>query len=241
MRLQSVGDRLWIADGPVVDFYSFPYPTRMGVARLGGGKLWIWSPIPLDSQLKEEIDSLGSPTHLVSPNKLHHLFLTEWAEAYPEAKLWGLPAVVRKRRDLHFDAALNDQPPADWEGEIDQVVFRGSLLMDEAVFFHCRSRTVLFADLIENLEGAFLRDTPGWRGWRRAVARLWRITEPHGMAPLEWRLSFVQRERARTALDKVLGWRPNRVVIAHGKWAQENGRAFIRKSFRWLLLKPPEH
>jgi hypothetical protein len=61
------------------------------------------------------------------------------------------------------------------------------------------------------------------------------------MAPLEWRLSFVQRERARTALDKVLGWRPNRVVVAHGKWAQENGRAFIQKSFRWLLLKPPEH
>lgn len=89
MRLQSVGDRLWIADGPVVDFYSFPYPTRMGVVRLGGEKLWIWSPIPLDSQLKEEIDALGRPAHLVSPNKLHHLSLAAWAEAYPEAKLWG--------------------------------------------------------------------------------------------------------------------------------------------------------
>jgi hypothetical protein len=206
----------------------------MAVVRLGGGKLWIWSPIPLNSRLKGEVEALGHPTHVVSPNKLHHLSLAEWTGAYPEAKLWGLPAVMRKRRDLHFNAALNDHPPADWKGQIDQVVFRGSVLMDEAVFFHRRSGTALFADLIENLEGAFLRSTPGWRGWRMAVARMWCIMEPHGMAPLEWRLSFVQRERARTALDKVLGWSPNHVVIAHGRWAQENGRAFIQRSFRWL-------
>jgi hypothetical protein len=27
-RLRHFGDDLWVAAGPVVDFYSFPYPTR---------------------------------------------------------------------------------------------------------------------------------------------------------------------------------------------------------------------
>ena len=64
--------------------------------------LWVWSPIHLDPQLRDEVEALGKPAHLVSPNKIHHLFLGEWKAAYPGAKLWGLPAVARKRRDLEL-------------------------------------------------------------------------------------------------------------------------------------------
>ncbi len=233
-RLRKFGDDLWVAEGPVVDFYSFPYPTRMAMARLSDGGLWVWSPIRLDARLKDEIEALGKPAHLVSPNKIHHLFLGEWKAAYPGAKLWGLPAVARKCRDLEFGGELGDRQPKEWEREIDQAVFRGSLLMDEVVFFHRPSRTALFADLIENFSLEFLRDTPGWRGWRTAIARLWRITEPCGMAPLEWRLSFVRRRIARQALNKTLAWDPAGVVMAHGVCVMSNGRAFIERSFRWL-------
>jgi len=233
-RLRRFGDDLWIADGPVVDFYSFPYPTRMAVARLSDGDLWVWSPIHLDPRLRDEVEALGKPAHLVSPNKIHHLFLGEWKAAYPGAKLWGLPAVARKRRDLDFGGELGDLPPAAWEREIDQAVFRGSLFMDEVVFFHRPSRTAIFGDLIENFSLGFLRDTPGWRGWRATIARLWQITEPCGMAPLELRLSFIRRRVARQALTKTLAWDPKGVVVAHGTCATTNGRAFIQRSFRWL-------
>jgi hypothetical protein len=233
-RLGRFGDGLWIADGPVVDFYSFPYPTRMAIARLTDGGLWVWSPIHLDPQLRGEVEALGRPAHLVSPNKIHHLFLGEWRAAYPGAKLWGLPAVMRKRRDLDFAGELGDLAPEEWRQDIDQVVFRGSPFMDEAVFFHRASRTALFGDLIENFSPEFLRDTPGWRGWRTTIARLWQITEPCGMAPLEWRLSFVRRRIARAALHKTLGWDPACVVMAHGTCVTDNGRAFIERSFRWL-------
>ncbi len=32
-RLQAFGPEIWIADGPNVSFFSFPYPTRMAVVR----------------------------------------------------------------------------------------------------------------------------------------------------------------------------------------------------------------
>jgi len=233
-RLRPFGHGLWLAEGPIVEFYSFPYPTRMAIARLSGGGLWVWSPIHLDPQLRNEVEALGKPAHLVSPNKIHHLFLGEWKAAYPDAKLWGLPAVARKRRDLAFGGELDDLPPGEWKGDIDQAVFRGSLLMDEVVFFHRSSRTAIFADLIENFSLEFLRNTPGWRGWRTTIARLWQITEPCGMAPLEWRLSFVRRRIARQALNKTLAWDPTGVVMAHGTCVTNDGRAFIERSFRWL-------
>jgi hypothetical protein len=232
--LRHFGDDLWIADGPIVNFFSFPYPTRMALVRLSDGGLWIWSPIHLDSQLSDEVEGVGEPAHLVSPNKLHHLFLGDWKMRYPAAKLWGLPAVARKRRDLEFSGELSDLPPKEWEREIDQVVFRGSLVMDEAVFFHRASRTAIFADLIENFSLEFLHGSPGWRSWRTTIARLWRITEPCGMAPLELRLSFVRRRIAREALSRVLAWDPAGVIMAHGTCVTNNGRAFIHQSFRWL-------
>ena len=232
--LHPVGNGFWIADGPTVDFHSFPYPTRMGVARLSGRDLWVWSPIALTPELREAIEALGRPAHLVSPNKIHHLYLGDWAEAYPDARIWGLPSVIRKRADLSFAEALGDTPPEAWRDEIDQVVFRGSPAMDEIVFFHRASRTAIFADLIENFSPDYLSATPGWKGWRAKLARWWGITEPYGMAPLEWRLSFLRRGPARRALERVLAWEPEHVVMAHGTCAHGDGQAFIRRCFRWL-------
>jgi len=232
--LRQLGENFWIAEGPIVDFYSFPYPTRMAVARLAIGALWIWSPIPLTDSLRAELEALGRPAHLVSPNKLHHLFMGDWASEFPGARLWGLPPVIRKRADLKFTGVLSDEPPEDWRGEIGHALVRGSLIMDEIVFFHRASRTALFADLIENFSMEFLRNTPGWQGWKTTYARLDGITEPVGRAPLEWRLSFVRRASARAALGRVLAWDPVNVVMAHGTIARGGAPAFIRESFAWL-------
>jgi hypothetical protein len=53
--LNPVGEELWTVEGPIVSFYSFPYPTRMAVARLANRQLWLWSPIALTSESAEEL------------------------------------------------------------------------------------------------------------------------------------------------------------------------------------------
>ena len=57
--LQAIGNDIWLAEGEMVDFYGFPYPTRMVLVRLASGLLWIWSPIALSTNLRSEIDALG--------------------------------------------------------------------------------------------------------------------------------------------------------------------------------------
>ena len=166
-RLIEFGPDIWISDGPVVPFFAgFSYPTRMAVIRLSNGLLFVWSPITLSEQLKREVDALGTVRYLVSPNLLHHLFLGEWASAYPKARLYASPGLRRRRKDLAFDADLGDAPEPEWAADIDQVVLGGSFVMTEVVFFHRASRTAIFADLIENLP----RDW--FKGWRGVAARL---------------------------------------------------------------------
>jgi hypothetical protein len=226
--LSPFGSDIWIAEGPIVPFFGFPYPTRMVLIRLLSGELFVWSPIALTETLKAETDALGTVRHLVSPNKIHHLFMSEWKGAYPAAKLYASTGLAKRRRDLVFDADLADLPQPVWSGEIDQVVMTGSFAMTEIVFFHRRSRTAIFADLIENF-------SPTWfKGWRRFLAWLDGIVSPNPGAPREWRLSFINRSAARGGLMRILAWEPDQVVVAHGQVVREKGGEFIRKAFRWL-------
>jgi hypothetical protein len=231
--LREFGRHVWVAEGPVVPFFGFPYPTRMVLVRLSHGGLFVWSPVALSVPLKREVDALGPVRHLVSPNALHHLFLGEWQSAYPEARLYAPPGLRKKRKDLAFDAELGDSPEPEWATDIDQVLMLGSVAMTEVVFFHRASATAMFADLIEN----FPHDW--FKGWRGFVARLDGIVAPSPGAPREWRASFVNRRAARAALDRILAWPIERVLIAHGEPVSADGAAFVRRAFAWLPGRHP--
>lgn len=231
--LEAIADAVWIADGPDVDFHGFPYPTRMVIVRRAQETLWVWSPIRLQPELADAVTRIGTVVDLISPNKLHHLFLSEWVQRFPHARLWGPASTIAKRPDLDFAPALTDEPPAAWRGDFDQAWFRGSPFLDEVVFLHKASRTAIFADLVQAFGESYLqtRSTP----WQRALARLGGITLSAGAhAPLDWRLSFFDRQGARTARAKVLGWNAERVVMAHGEWCRRDAATFLARSLAWL-------
>jgi hypothetical protein len=229
--LEQVDEALWVAEGEIVSFFGAAYPTRSVIARLANGDLWIWSPVKLTTALRVEVDRLGPVRHLVSPNKLHHLYLQAWKAAFPGASLWGPQSTIKKRPDLPFREGLKDTPPPEWLPDIDQAWFRGSFAMDEIVFLHRPSATVIVADLIQTFSDEFLRKH--WGVWR-FLARLDGLTQDKACAPLEWRLSFVNRAATRRARDKALSWNCQRVIVAHGERPHGNGTAVLAKSFRWL-------
>jgi Domain of unknown function (DUF4336) len=226
--LELIDRDIWIADGAPVQFFGFPYPTRMTVVRLADGALWVCSPIALTDPLAQAIERIGPPRYLVAPNKLHHLFLGEWQRRWPAARLYAAPGLARRRPDLHFAAELADRPEPGWAGTIDQVVFGGSFVMNEVAFFHRPSRTAIFTDLIQRFDPHLLR---GWRGW---VMRLDGLVGARGSTPREWRLTFVDRRALRRARAAALAWNPERVVIAHGTWIRTDGRAVLEEAFRWM-------
>lgn len=222
------GPELYLAEGPTVSFLGFPYPTRMAVARLRDGSLWVWSPIALTEDLDRAIQGLGPVRHIVSPNKIHHLFLSDWVERWPDARLYAPPGLIGKRPDLRFHAELNEAAKPAWAGEIDPVVFRGSWAMTEVVFFHRASGTAIFGDLIQR------HAESRCSGWKGLVMRLDGLVGQDGGTPREWRMSFFRRAAARQARAAVLAWRAERLLIAHGECAQAGAQAIIAKALDWI-------
>lgn len=227
--LQPFGEEIWLADGPVTSSIGFRYPTRMAVIRLSGGALFVWSPVALSEALRAAVDALGEVRYVIAPNSLHHLFLGEWRDAYPEARLYAPPGLRERRKDIGFDGDLGDAPAPEWADEIDQVPVRGNLITTEVVFFHRRSGTAIFTDLIQHF-------SPTWfTGWRAVVARLDLMTAPEPQTPRKFRNAFLDRRTARAALRRILAWPARKVLMAHAAPIEADGQAFIGRAFRWLL------
>jgi len=228
--LRSFGEELWTADGPIVSIAGFDYPTRMIVIRLSDGALFVWSPTALSGELRNAVDQLGPVRHIVAPNALHHLFIDDWQRAYPDASIHGVRELRKKRPDIKWDSDLQDTPAAEWSTDMDQVFVRGNWITPEMVFFHRRSRTAIFTDLIQQFDH-------GWfKGWRSLAAKWDYLTTPEPTVPRKFRLAFRDREIAREAIQRIMAWPTEKVLMAHGRPVTHNGRDAICHAFDWLLL-----
>ncbi len=231
--LELLGPDIWFADGGIVSFNGIDYPTRMAIVRLADGGLWLWSPVQKTLSIENEVRALGPVRHIVSPNKLHHLFLGKWQAAFPDAKLWGTAPTIAKCSDLHFAGTLADRAQEDWEGQIDQFYFTNSPFLDELIFFHRASRTAIIADLSQTFSEDFLKSH--WPWWMRPVARLSKMVEGWGYPPIDYRISFRHRASARPKVRALIKERPEHVVVAHGQVVRSGGEAFLRRAFTWLI------
>ncbi len=235
--LKPVADNIWVVDGPVIQMGYFggslPFPTRMVVVRLETGDLFLWSPIRYDAALADKVNALGRVKHLVSPNRIHYAGIPEWKQVFPDAVSWASPG-VRKRAtsqdiEIAFDRDLHDTPPNDWADEVGQTIMRGSRMLEEVVFFHRASGTLILADLIERFNP---KKTPRRWHW---LYRLTGVMEHDARAPADLRVTWLGRKAmAQPALKQMLDWAPERIIIAHGDWFEVAGAEQICRSFRWL-------
>lgn len=222
--LTPLADNVWTLARPL-RFLGLETGTRMTVARLESGGLFVHSPVSLDAELRDALTALGPVEAVVAPCLFHHLSIAEWAKAYPAAAIFGCPGLDRKRKDVTWTGILGDAPEARWAGELDQVLFGAYALENEVVFFHRASRTMISSDVIFNLS-----TVPS--GFTRFVARVIGNREP-GPTLLE-RLAIRDRPAARTQIDRMLGWDPERIVLAHGAIVPVDGAAVLARAYLWL-------
>ncbi|MEE3328192.1 MAG: DUF4336 domain-containing protein [Myxococcota bacterium] len=225
--LELFAQSLYVAEGPSVPFLGIPYPTRMAVVKLESGSLWVWSPIALSPELERDLIALGPVEHVISPNKIHHLFLAEWAERFPDARFYAPPGLAKRKPQLHFDFELGEAAPSAWTEEIDQTVFKGSFAMDEVLFFHRPSKTAIRCDLVQRHDASDLKPMHRWLMWADG------LLGENGSTPREWRFTFWRRNQTRVSRSVVLDWKPENLIIAHGTCAKGRASEILSQALAW--------
>ena len=201
----------------------------MTVVRLSNGDLFLHSPIKFDEGLARELRRLGKVRHLVSPNQFHYAHIGEWAKAFPDTISWASPRVRQRARarraDIEFTRDLNVNAPEEWRLEIDQLLFPGGYFK-EFVFFHSASRTLIVTDTIINLELDKVSEP-----WRTAT-KLTGMYHPCGQIFFGMRLPLLlQQQKATAAIARVRAWRPQRILLSHGRYFDSDADEVVRRIF----------
>jgi hypothetical protein len=118
----------------------------MTVCRLPGGGLALISPVRSDATLRASIDALGPVRAIISPNLMHHLFVGDWIEAYPEAQSFAPPGLAAKRPDLKTNHVLGPEFDDNFGEALSRFPIDGIPKLNESLFFHRVSRALIATD-----------------------------------------------------------------------------------------------
>lgn len=226
ISVQQLDSDLWIADSPL-RFAGLEVGARMTVVRLRGGDLLLHSPIAASEELVRAVQALGRVAYLVAPNRLHHLFVGEWLKACPDALAFVAPGLETKRSDLNIAGVLTDEAEPGWDGVVDQIVVNGFPFVNEVIFFHRPSKTLIATDLAFNIG-----ESSPWltRFFFRIGGAYGRLTP----TAIE-RVGIRDRAAFRASLERILEWPFERLVVAHGDVKETGGRDELMSGYSWLL------
>ena len=223
-ELVKHADGLWSVWAPHRSFGVW-LGTRMTVIRLPGDNLWLHSVVAVDDILADEIQALGQVRHIVMPDLYHHVYVDDAIRRWPAAKVFAPAAMRQKRPELRIDSDLSETPDPSWCGELVPVHIDGSTL-DETVFLHGPTRTLVCADLVENFDSSPHVAT---RLYLKAAGLEDRVAFSRLLRPV-----YRDRPAARRSLERLLGLDFDRVLLAHGRVLERGGPAAVRDAYRWL-------
>ena len=203
--------------------------TRMTVVRLHDGRLWVHSPIELNDETRVFLDELGAEiAALIAPNKFHYMFIDQWQEAFPDAQVFAEEELARKVPSLASAEILTNSAPNLYAHDVDQVIFGGNRMFQEAVFFHKASRSLIFTDLMINLR------TDGIKLFPRLFLEFEGVTYPDGGIPRLYRWFSNDKNAARNALNVIKSWKPIRILFCHGEPFELAAEDLIEREFQYL-------
>lgn len=223
---RGIAPDLWTVDREIRLPAGLRLPLRATLARLADGSLWIHSPVRFDDADAAAIAALGPVRHVVAPSLYHHLHAAACVRRFPDATLWAPPGFERKSPGMHHEP-FGERPPGAWGDAFDQVRLFGAPRVDEHVFFHRATATLICADLLfnvrrpANLVTRLILTLTGTRG-RLAQSRAW--------------CSLVRdRPAFRAALERILAWPFRRVLMGHGDVLEDDrAPALVRAALRSL-------
>lgn len=205
--------------------------------------------------MRTKIDSLGGPvSYIAAPDLEHHIFLSSWAAAYPQAHLIGPAGLAEKRAKLsgadpgvtnvRFQTVLSAAnkhevriaPEVDADMDYELV---DAHVNKEIVFFHRPSKTLIQADLLFNLPATEQYSLTGERadvGWASRLSCGLQNTTGSWQRRLMW---YVVSARDRTgfnaSMKRINSWGFENIIPCHGDSIVGDGKAVFERVMQWHL------
>lgn len=184
------------------------------------------SPGPLTETNVRDIQEVGPVTLLIAPNKMHHLYLNQAIEHFPKARVLLAPGLAEKRPDL---AGRESLPQALDKWGLEQKFVRGLPELNETIFFHTSSGTLIITDLAFHFPEHSHLPTRLFLWLNGALGRF-------GPTRMLRRVFLKESELFHHDMAEVLRWPIQNVVVGHGQEILGGGLEKMRKAFSRAAL-----
>lgn len=231
--LRAIDTDIWVAEQPL-KYFGLGIGTRMTVIRLADRGLAVISPIQVSAGVVDGLNGLGEVRHIVAPNLYHYLFVADFKAAYPTATFWATSGLKEKKPDLAVDQIIDGDSTSPWPG-LEYLFFDGFKTLgpsgpdplDEWVFYHAASRTLILTDTAFYFDESFPWLT-------QLVTKIGGGYKSLSPSMLE-RLATTDRAKVKAAAARVLSWDFDRVIMAHGSIVERDGRAKFQRGYEQFL------
>lgn len=226
--MNRVAENLWEVERPLkVPLVRINH--RMSVARLRNGELWVHSPVEYGPNLAAALAELGAVKHLVAPSRLHDLYWPSWFAAYPNATFYCSPGMKEDHPDWPFTRVLAADVQESWEQELLKHLVPGMPRVNEFVFFHVASSTLIVADLLFNLSAA------DQNLFGKIFLKLYGIHNRVSVSRL-FRSLTKDRRAFRACMDDLMRHDFRRIIPGHGGVIESDGVRIFEQAIKRARL-----
>lgn len=220
----------------------------------------MFSPVALTPEMKAKVTEMGGNVgYLIAGDIEHHIFMSEWASAYPNAKLIGPTGLQEKRAKMQDDDKIGNEPFAfvyDASNKRDnnitpefaadfEVEFVDAHPNKEIVLFYKPDKILIEADLLFNLPATeqYSRVPDAAKTSHGILNRIFESLnstsgDAKGVKRFLWYgVSNGNKDRPgfNQSVQRIDTWDFDTIIPCHGETIVGNGKALFRKAFEWHL------
>jgi hypothetical protein len=210
--------------------------------------------------VQSKLSTLGNNVrYLIAPDMEHHIFISDWARAFPSAHVIGPAGLPEKRAasssqkdsatagpqvpfDTLFTAKDKENVRVSEEFDNDfEYEFVDAHPNKELAFFHKRDSTLIVADYLFNLPATEQYSRTGEPANKGILTKLFGAAQSTaGSAIWQKRLLWYAMSKGdrvgfNKSTQRIASWKPQNIVPCHGDVILGDGEAIFRKVFEWHL------
>lgn len=222
-----VPDAIWVSERPVW-FSGVRLRARSTVVRLEDGALLVHSPPEPTEAFCAALRALGELRWIVVPNCFHHLGAPATAARFASAKVVGPPSAPAHNAKLQLHLGLTDDAFLGAVKELEAIPLEGCPFLDETVFFHRPTGSLIGADLVLS---AGPRDHWTWR-WAARLTGCYENVRP----PPDVRKKTKPSEAAARSIDRMAALPLKRLLVAHADTIEERPSEQLLDAWRFVRV-----
>ncbi|MCJ1290406.1 hypothetical protein MMC34_001944 [Xylographa carneopallida] len=253
MVIRKVTPNITTCSAPFARFGHFKIGGRGTIVRLPNNTLAVFSPTALTPEVRSAVAELGNNVQYISALDFeHHIFITEWAKAFPNATLLGVEGLPEKRQASKEAAGTNFQHvwtqknkagfkvDPDFDAAFDYE-YVGSHGNKELVFLYKPDRTLIEADLLFNLPATEQYSKTKTGAESGLLTKLF-VGLMSARDDAKWQKRFLwyaasskDREGFNKSVNRINDWDFERIIPCHGDVIESGAKGIFQNVMAWHI------